>query len=752
MKNIRFLWCLVCCLLVGWAQAQQGPGLLVAEGKIPKEFITPSTTKYKKQVAALDQSKDRKREKKDKKQFLLKSNFAIDDMLQSGMVLFNDPISIYLNQVLAKLPIKDPKLLKKKPRVYALNSSAVNAFATDQGIIFVTMGLLANLENEAQLAFILAHELVHVLHQHAIDQFVQAKNIDRDKARNARNMNVVTDRKLFEKSMYSRSLEEEADEEGLDLFLQSDYSTNSLSALFSILYYSYLPFEDYPFERQQLEDENYRFPDSRWLAEVKEISAMEEDTEEQKRSSHPSSLKRQEKVDKRIAEIDSEGKQEYLVGKEKFVEIQALARYQIPFLELYSESFPEAIYTSALLLREYPDDIELQKVIGKAIYLEAKYRNYEEAQDQRQNHRRRKLTKTKEGSIQRVYHLLTEMDHEELTVLALRYNWSLREKIATEDSELDAILQDVMEEFAEHFEDLDNFSKKARPVAAAPVPVDTTKAEGEKSKLEKIKDKEAEVDYWEYALVDILDQSKFGEAYEEALEEIAENEKRIAYFDTREGRKAYFKEKKREEKKGKQLGINKIVVVNPFYLSLDARKEGTVQYIRSEEKQVYFQETIRDMAKTKNVNAKVLDITDLSTKDIDKFNEIRELNNYFSQQMDQYDLSLTPSYHQAKIDAIAKKYGTDYFLWTGVISLREKNTAWGAVAISVIVPYLLPLTLANALTPEYDMLYYAILYDITTGRRSIIKMDYFNKRDSNSVLKSHMYDVFHQIKTKPKRG
>jgi hypothetical protein len=193
------------------------------------------------------------------------------------------------------------------------------------------------------------------------------------------------------------------------------------------------------------------------------------------------------------------------------------------------------------------------------------------------------------------------------------------------------------------------------------------------------------------------------------------------------------------------------VVVNPFYLSLDDRKENSVQYIRSEEKQAYFRKSLKEIAKMTKVKASVLDVTDLSTKDIEKFNDISQINNYMSQQMDQYDLSLTPGYNQNEVDAIADKYGTDYFLWTGVISLREKTPVGMLVAASILLPiYSWPYTIPAMVTPEYDMLYYAMLFDVKTGRRSIIKMDYFDKKDSKTILKAHIYDVFHQIGTKEK--
>lgn len=70
----------------------------------------------------------------------------------------------------------------------------------------------------------------------------------------------------------------------------------------------------------------------------------------------------------------------------------------------------------------------------------------------------------------------------------------------------------------------------------------------------------------------------------------------------------------------------------------------------------------------------ILDVTELATKEVDAFNDVAEVNNYFAQQMDHFDLSLTPSYNQNQVNEIAEKYGTDYFLWTGVISLREKIT------------------------------------------------------------------------------
>ena len=50
-----------------------------------------------------------------------------------------------------------------------LNSAEQNAFAAPGGYIFITVGLLKTLKNEAELAGVLAHEVAHVTKQHMLE-------------------------------------------------------------------------------------------------------------------------------------------------------------------------------------------------------------------------------------------------------------------------------------------------------------------------------------------------------------------------------------------------------------------------------------------------------------------------------------------------------------------------------------------------------------------------------------------------------
>lgn len=59
-----------------------------------------------------------------------------------------------------------------------IDSEDVNAFAIPAGYVFVTQGLYRLLENEAQLAGVLAHEVAHVVKKHHFRVIQQAEVVD----------------------------------------------------------------------------------------------------------------------------------------------------------------------------------------------------------------------------------------------------------------------------------------------------------------------------------------------------------------------------------------------------------------------------------------------------------------------------------------------------------------------------------------------------------------------------------------------
>lgn len=107
-----------------------------------------------------------------------------DQEIQQQYGIYDNPkLSEYVNkvgqEVLAKSDLKKPgapaEYRDTKFTFRVLNSSVVNAFALPGGYIYVTRGLLAYLDNEAQLAVVLGHEIGHVAARHSSQKAFQEK-------------------------------------------------------------------------------------------------------------------------------------------------------------------------------------------------------------------------------------------------------------------------------------------------------------------------------------------------------------------------------------------------------------------------------------------------------------------------------------------------------------------------------------------------------------------------------------------------
>lgn len=92
---------------------------------------------------------------------------------RSGKVRKDPVLNAYLQSVMDKLYPE----FGGKVRIRALDSGRLNAFALPNGSLYINTGLLARLQNEAQLATVLAHEGAHFVHRHSFQQSAHVKNV-----------------------------------------------------------------------------------------------------------------------------------------------------------------------------------------------------------------------------------------------------------------------------------------------------------------------------------------------------------------------------------------------------------------------------------------------------------------------------------------------------------------------------------------------------------------------------------------------
>jgi Zn-dependent protease with chaperone function len=92
---------------------------------------------------------------------------AVRDLKQSGLMpkeLEDAAVVDYVNAVAQRVAAKSD--LQVTLRVTVLNSKEINAFAFPGGLVFVERGLLEAVDDESQLAGVLAHEMSHVVARH----------------------------------------------------------------------------------------------------------------------------------------------------------------------------------------------------------------------------------------------------------------------------------------------------------------------------------------------------------------------------------------------------------------------------------------------------------------------------------------------------------------------------------------------------------------------------------------------------------
>ena len=127
-----------------------------------------------------------------------------------------------------------------KVRISVVNDNVVNAFALPGGRIVVYKALLQQVNSYPELAALLAHEFTHVNNKHATKRIFRSLGskvfLGLLFGRFGTVTSVVVDHADDLKSLhYSRSLEKEADMDGLQLLLQRKIDPGGFTALFNHL-------------------------------------------------------------------------------------------------------------------------------------------------------------------------------------------------------------------------------------------------------------------------------------------------------------------------------------------------------------------------------------------------------------------------------------------------------------------------------------------------------------------------------------
>jgi beta-barrel assembly-enhancing protease len=124
-----------------------------------------------------------------------------------------------------------PEFKGKIPvRIY--DSTQLNAFALPNGSVYINIGMLARIENEAQLAAVLGHEAVHFIEKHSFQERVSSKNAASFAVSGIPFASLAAASSI---SGFSRELEREADAMGYQRLVKAGYDPREAHKVFQYL-------------------------------------------------------------------------------------------------------------------------------------------------------------------------------------------------------------------------------------------------------------------------------------------------------------------------------------------------------------------------------------------------------------------------------------------------------------------------------------------------------------------------------------
>jgi predicted Zn-dependent protease len=171
-----------------------------------------------------------------------------------GLIQDGAALDAYLDGVAARLLPEEFVQTEVRVSVRVIEDPHLNAFALPDGQLFLHVGMLARMENEAQLATVLGHEIAHVLWRHAVREARLADNRRRlagvlagvlaaGAAAGGQSSPDVLGLgealgelwTLAAVSGYSRELEFEADQAGLEAMIHAGYDPGEATRVFELM-------------------------------------------------------------------------------------------------------------------------------------------------------------------------------------------------------------------------------------------------------------------------------------------------------------------------------------------------------------------------------------------------------------------------------------------------------------------------------------------------------------------------------------
>ena len=639
-------------------------------------------------------------------------------LCQSGKIVYGSPLNRYLDNIVDKLLVNYPQL-RSKITIFIVKSPEVNAFVMTKDIVFVNVGLLAQVTNEAELAFVLAHEIVHIAENHSID-LTKVKDLSSYLSYHNR----------------SREKENEADRLALERYYSaSNYSYKAIDGAFDVLQYSYLPFDEIPFKRSLVESDFYKFDDKYFLKNVKPIHSREDyiDT----LSTHPNLQKRRAIAGNFISNKSDDGRDLFPQGEELFKEIQTIARMETVRMYLTLHNYGKAYYNAFIMSLLMPENTFLQNAMAISVYGMSKHRHDGSLRDVLPKHT------DIEGEMQQVNFFFGELNRKELSVLAVRLLW-LAHKQSPENKNIMKMFNDAVKNMIEDnklfLNDFSDYQKNAEIIEDT-LTTENIDNQSSKSKYDRIKSTQTKIKPSEkfttlnYMFVDLKQDAAFINAVQQVKKEIEDAE--IIAIVKSEGIE-------------KGVGSAGILLLDPIYQVV--KKDG-INFRKSSIGKDKLTKTLTNASKSLKLSSKNMQDAQLKNFNTQEYNSYCKLKDWLTDVAQLKDNMVF--YQNEGMAELADDLNCKYLTLTAVAVKPGRYMTYNkfqTLLFSAVCPVIFPAYLGRFLAPRQVSATSFVAIELETG-----KVIYADRQATESVsnqealINAFVYDCLYQLKNGGKK-
>ncbi len=650
-------------------------------------------------------------------------NDFLYELIKEGRVLYGTPLNEYVDHIADNL-LKDYPQLRSELRFYILKSPEVNAYSTEQGRIFVNVGLLAQVSNEAELAFVIAHEIAHYAEHHKL-QFDY----------NSRKQGSDFVSYFLTYQSRSREQESEADRVAIErYFSHSPYSYSVMDGVFDVLQYGDLPFDEIGFDKQYVETSFYQFPDNYFLQNVAPITDRSGiiDTI----FTHPNLVKRRAAAKSQTANLSNEGRRTFVQSEELFKEIRSLARLECIHLWLVTHQYDKVIYNGYVLKREMPNNSFVDKAMVYAFYGFSKHKNYS------QTNQTLSPYKKVEGEMQQVSYFLSKMSRSETSLLALRQTWQAMTKYPEDTCYMELLKDEVRDVFVKNkmkYTDFSDYPMGFDLGSLETAPKSLRDSSQYTSKYEKLRHGNlpdmvkptSKFKTANYMLVDIHRDSLLLALMNSVIQE-EENQQILDAISTPQA-----------------TDLSKILIVQPICY-VHPNKEDLKSLVKASQKsdklEVRLTDNIMKSAKKLKLNPLYFDNKTLKEFDTQQYNDYATLQQWYRE----YKIAsgMEMCYQQREdLSRIAKTMDCSKICL--VVTTCSHHSFFSyyklqSLIFSVFCPYTLPFAVAQLAMPRYCTNVDVVITDFTTGKQDLHSSNNYYSTMSESYLNADVYDELYK--------